>query len=252
MIYATAQRVIASDGRTGINAYLYQSASALPHGESGVVDAELALEERGDLVAYEQALRSGGNQVQSYVDFLLPSAEAKIFEELTSGTLEALSKGPPPIAFETARGALLFDIDVGFAARRLRPQQELLELAGAARKLLGRGGPPAWSEVEKLVVRVERGEHETRYKLDRKSEQRVVHALAHPATLAPITLQHETRSQLEHLHGSFFPHVAALLTQLDDEQLLRLGGVVFIDSDGKTLWEWPPPHAESQRAHRVG
>jgi hypothetical protein len=238
MIYLTTHRArFRKENRSGINGYLYERAVPLPK-KGGVVDIEAAAAETGELVTYRIDVPPGGNDIVSYLDVFTesPGDPAEV-EHVIASLRSRLARRPPPVVFSDQASGVRFNTNIGLYDRA---EAELADLAERAMALLREPGKP-WRELPPLTVKVVLDGERTTYQLDDASVQRVRARSGESWAPSPVSIAHHTRNDFETLVGPFMPILAKLITRLDDQDVLDLGGVRFVDAaTGATLGEWPP------------
>ena len=132
-MYATAQRVRASDGAEGVNGYLYRHGPGFPWPAD---PTPLADEDPGTLEAREEAVPPGGNRVRSYLDVLASDAtEMAEIRGVFETFRQNLQEFPNPAVFRMGGVTLRYGVEIALEDRW---NEALEELETAVGRLLDR------------------------------------------------------------------------------------------------------------------
>jgi len=236
MIYLTAQHVVSSPKqKVGINAFFYRSTSALPRGSSGVVDLRAVLASpRGELANDDVEVKPGGNRVRSYLDIVASDAgDTTEIEDTISVVKAAVLDQSPPTIVETDVVGMQFGCE-----RDLDAAGELDQLVERALRLLRSGKPAPWRSLRPLIILVRVEQDSVDVSLDEESIERLRTSGAEERP-SKIRMSYPVLEDPKAAIGASWLHLAMLLTGLDEDCLLPLGGVRFQYQDGELLHEWP-------------
>jgi hypothetical protein len=209
----------------------------------GALDVLRAQREPGELIDYRAAIKPGGNRVPAFLELVSLDqpdiAEARAFFNDASTDL---GRKRPPLVFSTARFSLHFNTDIGLYPRR---QEEFSALATVALGLLE--DPPTRSlrDDEPLTVLVRYDEGGVTFELDEASVRKLQSLKGSAWTASPVHIAHQTLDDFERVVGSFVGQMGSILTKLDEQELLRLGGVRYVDASQvdpakwRVLGQWP-------------
>jgi hypothetical protein len=239
-MYATAHRVKSRDGQVGINALLHEHRGD----EGGLISWDnpdvVAVAEGyvGMLVAQSFDVPPGGNRVLSYLDVaaadgVAPVRVAKALDAF--GNL--IGKEPSPIT------AVLNGVGVRLGwSLGLTPgaHQEFDALCQRVLEILRAERPSTEPRLPPLEIRVAFDESGYAFALAPESVSRVREAhRTDEWNPARLQVKPEVMMDFQAAHGDIIPHVVAGLTQLRLENVIALGGVVFVGHDGKEVRRWP-------------
>jgi hypothetical protein len=239
-MYLTSQRVSApGEARTGINTYLYRHGEAVPGIDWSRPDlARIVDEFPGTLVAHDMEVPPGGNLIRSYLD-IVASDSTRVDE--VDLALQQFDK-------EWSASRVGQVIQVGGVALRLglelrleaRAREEFRALSPHALVLLRKPTSSDWEANEPLVAVVSTEEGGRSYALDESSSRRL--QARHGADWRPtrLSVTQEVQTAMTPNPVDLCLHVAPVLTGLEVDELVPLGGIRFVDGQsGNLLWEWP-------------
>lgn len=241
-MYLTAHRVVSpTAGRAGINAFYYR------HGDASAVDwgdpdpGFVAESEPGELVSDDIDVAPGGNLVRSYLDVVAHDStplEAVTqaldrFRESALGSLPAVLRGKVSIRFNAEAG---LDPEA-------RPA-EFDDLRARVDRLLRLPPESTWRALEPLTIEMKVSRDETSFQLAHSAVEKL-RAVANPHWVpVPLRVRDEVRGDLAFFQGDILRElVRALVPNVGEEALLRLGGVRVVDSEGGLITEWPSRRA---------
>lgn len=232
----TAQRVRTPSGAVGVNVALYghEEWARVPAREASE-SLELARRHDGRrLVALSLAFPPGGNRIESELEIAGPDGTPK------DVVGEALREVAASVGDARERVGRFGEVVIAFRANVAAvPSRTLVgELAAAALQVLSSPARPTWLAHEPLQVWVDRDDEAWKFTLAKENEAEVRGAGGAPAN---IRVRHDVARQFRQLHGPLYPHVAQWVTNLKAEEILKLGGVRFVDArrTGQILGEWP-------------
>lgn len=237
-MYLTAHHIRTEDGLEDVHAFLYRHQGPVPRTMRNRRPdlALISTEQPGTLIRQSVVLPSGGNSVESYLDFAAEDdALMALFEQTFEQILASIS--------DDSSFAHIRDLDIAaefyVSPRVLRNGQtresEVRRLWTAARALLA-----ANAGTQPLVARVEPTTEGKVYFIDEGSANRVRRILGADWRRPRVAVTPEVRSEFERLHGSIFPHLATVLTGLKESEIQDLGGIEFLDATtGQRLYPAP-------------
>lgn len=236
-MYLTVHRVRSSNGRVGINGFLYRHENEEIPGMTwdepniSLVADEFPGKLSGDCIQ----IRPGPNEVLSYLDVVcrdgmhratIDTVLGNLRGNIVSGTAEY--NGPVSARFYARRGLAGAE------------SQEFDQLRAAALALFDDPQRSPWRNAEPLVILVEQIDDATVYRLEGDSQKRVDELKSVRGPPISVRVSHAMAMDFRMLVGEMSPELAKVLTGLDDDTLLSHGGARFIDSKSRlTLREWP-------------
>jgi len=241
-MYVTAHRVRSRKGAEGINSFLHEHAGDDGVGLNWGAPDIAAISERlvGKLVADSYDVPPGGNRVLSYLEAAAPDGTSvkALREALRALRRKVDSKREYPALVRT--GSIVCRCWVGQehldgADQEFdRLSERILTLLGSPRREACAAGEP----LQVLFSLDEKGYH---FELSQESSKRVREAHRHKRwQRRRIHVPPDVMLDFESVHGDIYPHVATMLTGLRVEDVIRLGGVVFIlQSTGREVRRWP-------------
>ncbi len=240
-MYTTAHRVRSRDDQIGINSFLYE------HGadESGVISWDLpdvvavADGYNGVLVAQSYDVPLGGNMVLSYLDVVTADGTEldRITRELGAFISRVERKTSPIVAVINGIG-MRFGCILGLVARA---PQEFDELRNRVLAMLRAGRQSANQDAEPMEVQISFDETGYSFELTPESAARILEAHRNGSWRSSrFHVKPDVMMNFQTMHGDLIPHVIAGLTRLRLEEVIRMGGMVFISkTDGRELLRWP-------------
>jgi hypothetical protein len=239
-MYLTAQRVIALEGTTGINAFLHRhGAREIPGMSWENPNVELIAERfPGDVVALRLEVPPGRNRVRSYLDIAARDSTdiSHILSALDETERGLRSRGAPRVCV-FAGVAVQFCLEAGLEGHEA---VEFRALKDACLRLLESGMSKEWKDVEPLTIEVSSGPTGIRFALDGESTRRVIEK--RPPSMPPrsVSVDQDTKADFEQSYGDVIPHIILALTGLKLEDVVELGGVRVKEiPTGRILREWP-------------
>ena len=237
-MYVTAQRVRSSRGETGINSFLHS------HENEGEVvwdppDLDFITNDNpGRLVAELVEVSPGNNSVLSYLDVAVEDSATS--SDLTTA-LGTFGNGLDPDRQPWRRIVNGFAIEFYIGVQNLdEAAAEFGCLKARVLQLVQTRPPPRWLLETPLTVNVKIDEQAAAYSLDDESGRRVQKRHQNSWTSPRVAIEHETRQYFEKLWGDVIEHIVPVLTGLDIEAVVDMGGVRFVDvRTGKELSKWP-------------
>lgn len=216
--------------RQGVNAFLHQDAVEVSAETDAMELLERASNAPGKLVACALDLPPGGNEVDAYLDLLydssmeLPDALAKIRQRIEKTSSNRL--------VEHIDRKLFFSF---YASSRVS-REEALRRIGEALLAAARGPKPG-----PIRIIAERAAELWLFQLDAQSEDRLRKVHGADWSSMPLRVHVDVADDFTQLHGSLFPHVVEVLSQLAPRHLEGLGGVLVETREGKILLQLPEP-----------
>lgn len=237
MIFIAAHRVVTHKGEVGLNFYVYRRAAPPPARSDGTVDILRASEQPGELVALETAIKPGGNRVSAFIDFVsvdnpsVHDAQAFLDEVRCSLTGQRL-----PLVHANESFAVHCNADFALHARF--PHEFDTLSAGILRLLRELPSRPLRDHAP-LVVRVEPVGDGVTFRLDDESARKLEQHKGPDWGAGPVHISHQSMDDFKRLVRGFIGQMAMIVTKLDEEELLRLGGARYVDAGGRELARWP-------------
>lgn len=240
MRYVTAQRVRSTDGEVGINGFLY----SFDADESTTREFdELVADPPGTADVELVAVEPGGNYVASYLDVLVEDDVTRrslrtVFDDFATELPESMTLSKPERR-EQSRENDALRLRFNWSTRIPgMPTQEFDALAGRIFELLAQfEAPQPEPPDDPLEIRAEKQPEKLVLTLEPASAKRIRKVSGSDEITESITIDRDTLSAFEHLHGTFLPHAVDLLLppQLDT---VALGGVRIVDArTDRTLWQ---------------
>lgn len=249
-MYLTAHRVrrTAPMRQEGINVILHRHGTAmLPRDVMGRIDLELVADQQpGDTVASDCEVAPGGNNVLSFLDVALDDVSSQdlmlvvsALQRFEQNLLES-DTSPRPVHMVIGR-----DIAVRFSNYNRGVHTDLDEFRALRDRLLAvaqRGASSQKRPGTPLKVEVAAINGQVQMRLDQASKQRL--ASVHHGRFAPtgFFIEQTNWQDLITMHGreELVNVVIAGLTGLSPEEVVALGGVIFIEA-GHQVLSWPQP-----------
>jgi hypothetical protein len=243
-MYITAQKVEGREsGRVATNVFIYMHGTpGRPIVRSLDQIATIAEQVPGTLANAEVMVAPGGNAILSYLDVVAPDGTST--DEIQRAVQAFRPDGPQ-------ESRLVGDIAIRFAAHRTGsgdPSAEYSELSARLLALLRH--PRSAGATHRPLQIIVRGEDkdDVSFWLDDESERRVV-AIGGKSTGMTLKVARDTKDDFEQAFGSVYRHVLPVLTNLELEHILLLGGVVFRgEQSGRVLWRWPKTAVDARPA----
>lgn len=241
-MYLTVQRVFAPHRGTGINGALYRHGSTRAQREWNPPDLRAVVTGNlGDQVASRVDVTPGGNAVQSFLDIVCPDdvegreiREAlKRFETELIGTSALRTYGPIAIEFCVSLG------NADLAA-------EFARLSSAAMALFEQRTQHPAPLGEPLLIVVEPRDEGFVFSLEPQSKVRLQDAFG-DIGIGRVVVPFNVANDFQGMYGALYPHAVEWVTSKPRSELLRLGGVRFVQ-EGRLVWEWPHRSSSSQRS----
>lgn len=238
MIYLTAMIVESRELGRGINSYHYRRPGPPPLYADGSIDVQCALKDPGELIDFETEIRPGGNRVPAFLDMVVTDcakdAEVRSF---VAEVATLLQSDRPPLVRSSSHVGVHFNTDIGLYPEATATFDTLCSCL--LRRLKN---PPAVPVQERspFVVRVHLEEGAMYYDLDEPSMRKLKKHKGHDWHATPVRVEQQTLDDFELLIGDFASHMGLLVTRLGEGELLRYGGVRYVDAaSGAILAEWP-------------
>ena len=239
-MYITAHRVRSRRDEEGINSLRYahsaEEAEQIDWKDDRVV-LVVADEMNGQLVTQSYDVPPGGNRVLTYLDVAAPEGtKPEAIEQALSRFRQQLESELPPMQRNLAGIGIRFSTNIGLEAQR----SEEFDALCTRVMLMARTEEPSTRDEPPLVVIVQATEHGFSFALTKDSVQRVRKAHG-SATFTPGTFRvtRDTLLDFNMIHGDLVPHLISSLTKLRLENVIAIGGVRFIDTEGNELRTWP-------------
>ena len=240
-MYVTAHRVKSTKGEVGINSFLHKHSEE----EQGSLDWSppdiLAVAEGtcGTLVDRSYDVPPGGNRVLSYLDVTaIEGTATDAIEEALRIFRDKIGKVGTPIIDAVDNVGIRFSTILGLADRELHEFDALTERLLAILRT-GKQAEPA--EEEPLRIFVSFSEEGYHFQLSGESVARV--RALHPSgswESARFNVKPDVMMDFQQMHGSIIPHVILALTGLRLENVIDMGGVLFLKSDTQEeIRRWP-------------
>lgn len=239
-MYLTAHRVRSRDGQSlGINVFLYDHHGESIPGMSWDAPEVRRVEERpGVLVGDSVDLVPGGNEVLSYLDVV--AADGVVPGLLVEALRQAeatVGSGGLPFESRGGRVAIRFGAQTGLEGSeqeefRALEERAILLLSSPTRSLKT-GAPP-------LEAEVALDEQGFQCALTPESIRRLRPLKGPTWRPARISVSHDTAADFQMIHADLKRELIPMLTGLQLEQVLALGGFRFIEAgSGRVLRQWP-------------
>ncbi|HTN91890.1 MAG TPA: hypothetical protein VL242_49815 [Sorangium sp.] len=238
MIFIAAHRVNTHKGEVGLNLYFYRRAAPPPTRSDGTIDVLRARDQPGELVALDTAIKPGGNRVSAFIDFVSVEDNPSVHDAQAffDGVRSSLAGQRLPLVHANASFAVHCNADFALHARFPQEFDDLSD--GILRLLRGLPSRPLRDSTP-LVVRVEPVGDGVSFNLDDASARKVEQYKGADWGAGPVHISHRNMDDFERLVGGFVGQMAMIVTKLDEEELLRLGGVRYVDAGGRELARWP-------------
>ena len=247
-MYLSAHRVRRLTGvgvRVGIDAFLYEHDSdELPEdmsADNGIVD-QIANQNPGNLVAESVDLVPGGNTVLSFVDVVgREGLEKEPIREFLKQKEDAIEnhfrKAQVPFTDSMQEIAVKFGIAYGLRGQEVR---EYMALADRAIHLFETREPPRWRTEEPWIVILRNiCDNQEKFSLAPETAKKLREMHGEIWVSSRVSIDGNTKRNLEGIHGDFIQYVAPILTDLTLEQIAIQGGLVLYDPTiGKKI-KWP-------------
>lgn len=240
-MYATAQRVRTPGGQVGINVLVYHHGDRpVPRRDSHFDVGRVMQEDPGELVMQQLQVARGGNEVLSYVDVVGDDGASMLqVQRALDGIAHTLPSDLPEVC-PGAQVSAVFGAVLGLPRSFMSEEfQELRQ--GLEWVLFHTPEPRRWLDIlvrttpDSLVFAL------TAASVARISEIRADIRVT-PSIAVPLVVADDFRK----LHGNLRPHLASLLTRLDERDVIALGGVRFVSEDGELLARWPDAEVRPQ------
>lgn len=237
MIFIAAQRVVSpvSPSRKGINVYFYRADGPPPFNSKNEVDA--VAEQPRELVYVQSDIKPGGNRVPAFLDFAsvdAPSvADARAFLKSAE---EDLARMRPPLTRSHPHFGLCFNTDVGLYGERL---DVFRSLADAVLRMLENPPRDAFRDKEPLTIVVKESDDRISFELSDESIRALKATKGDTWSVHPIGISHSSLSDFEDIVGGALAKFGQIVTRLEAEELVKLGGVKYVTEKGKELGRWP-------------
>lgn len=243
MIYVTAQMVVSRKTR-GINSYFYRRPGPAPVLSDLRIDITRALESPGELVDFETEITPGGNRVPAFMDLVaVDGVDLTDVRALMDEVADLLPSVPPPIVKSSSQVGVYFNTDFSLYSKAAITFDTLKQTL--LRRLRN---PPAAAMKDRtpFVVRVHTETDAIYYDLDEASFIKLQEHKGAAWFATPVRIEHQTRNDFERIIGNFIGQIGMLVTRLEEDELLRFGGVRYVDAaSGVILGEWPSRRSSS-------
>lgn len=223
----------------GIIVYFYRKADLPPLTSDGNIDVIRAHEEPGELVYLDAPVKPGGNSVSALLDFVSTNDNPPTGDVLDflRGVRSSLSKRRPPLIHSTDRFGIHFNANIGLYHRL---PEEFDALAAPLLKLIDRPPTRSLRDNDPLTVLVRTDHKGVKFDLDDEARERLQRSKGNDWTISPVHIDHQTLDDIERIIGRVLVSMATILTRLDEQELLQLGGVKYVDAlNGRVLAQWP-------------
>ena len=233
-MYATAQRVRSPERTTGINIFVYDHGDQPVPRRGGSFDVQrVTTEEPGQLVAEQREIDPGGNEVLSYIDVVASDGTDLAMIQNALDGLEGKLPARLPSLHENAQVSVFFGGSLGLSAAM---RDEFGELRARLMAVLSQIAVPTPKAIEILV---EEGADTITYGLTPTSVAAISAVRPDIRTTPSISVRKSADSDFLTLQGDLRRQLALLLTRLEEIELIRVGGVRFIDEAGELVGRWP-------------
>jgi len=240
MFVISAHNVVSHQHGEGVNVYYYRKDSEPPRHTDGTLDVVAAQNKPGELIQLDAQIKPGGNRVSALLDFV--AADLPNLEEVRVFFDEArkmLQKKRPPLVHVNQAYGVHFNTDMG-----LYPQRPAL-FADLSRFILRFvEHPPAKSFREQtplvVVVRAIGNGEGLSFELDPSSVQKIAQIKGSKWKNHRVQAQIDTFPDFVNYDSDWPGSMSKVLTQLDEQEILSLGGIRFVDDrSNNVLWQWP-------------
>ena len=239
-MYITAHRIRSRRDEEGINSFLYTHSSEeveqIDWNDDRVV-LIVAGNLNGHLIAQSYDVPPGGNRVLAYLDVVAQEGtQPEAIEEVLSRFRKQLESELPPVYRNLAGIGIRFSTNIALEAQKLEEFDALCTRV----MLMARSERPSTSHEPPLEVIVQATEHGFSFALTKNSVQRVRKAHGSAAfTPGTFRVTRDTLLDFNMIHGDLVPHLISSLTKLRLENVIAIGGVRFIDTEGNEPRTWP-------------
>ena len=243
-MYLTAQRVRRIRGNNtevGIDAFLHcHENHELPNDiqeDRHTID-RVVNQNPGKLIAESVDLVPGGNSVLSFVDIV---GREGLNKERIQEFLDRVERDVNGIHSSITRSSkdivVRFEITFGLQGQELR---EYIALTERAMRLFESPEPPRWhTQNPWIVIRCDSNDDQNKFSVPAATTQRLkqIHGLTW--TSARVSVDRQSKDNVESTHSDLIQHIAPILTGLTLEQIAAQGGLILHDSSIKKKIKWP-------------
>ena len=239
-MYLTAQRILrVKDKKGGINAFLYQHGKhdLPPNAQFSNVDW-ITNQYPGKLIAESVDLVPGGNAVLSFIDIVGKEGLDKECIQQFLDQMECSVKDiHTPITKSAPDLAVKFGITVGLHGHEVREYKALTE---RVMHLFESREPPRWRTGNPwIVIHRNISHNQETFSLSSETAEKLKQIHDESWNSSRVSIDRDTKDNVELLHGDLIQHIAPVLTDLTLEQIAAQGGLILCDSLTKKKIKWP-------------
>ena len=243
-MYLTAQRVRRIRGNNtevGIDAFLHHHDDhELPDKmqEDRYIIDRVVNRNPGKLIAESVDLVPGGNSVLSFVDIVgKEGLDKERIQEFLDRVGRDVKDTHTSITKSANDIAVRFEVTFGLQGQESREYNALTE---RAMRLFESPEPPKWhTQNPWIVIRCDSSYDQSKFSVPASTTQRLkqIHGLTW--TSARVSVDRQTKDNVEIIHGDLVQHIAPILTGLTLEQIAAQGGLILEDTSSGKKIKWP-------------
>ena len=239
-MYLTAQRILRiKDKKGGVNAFLYQHGKhdLPPNAQFSNVDW-ITNQYPGKLIAESVDLVPGGNAVLSFVDIVGKEGLDQEYIQHFLDQMECSVKNiHTPITKSAPDLAVKFGITVGLHGHEIREYKTLTE---RVMHLFESREPPRWRTGNPwIVIHRNISHNQETFSLSSETAEKLKKIHDKSWGSSRISIDRDTKYNVELIHGDLIQHIAPVLTDLTLEQIAAQGGLILCDSLTQKKIKWP-------------
>lgn len=243
-MYLTAQRVRRIRGNNtevGIDAFLHQHEDhELPNDmqeDKHIID-RVVNQNQGKLIAESVDLVPGGNSVLSFVDIVgREGLDKERIQEFLDRVERDVNDTHTTVTKSAKDIAVRFEITYGLQGQELREYHALKE---RAIRLFESPEPPKWhTQNPWIVIHCDSSDDQSKFSVSAATTEKLkqIHGLTW--TSARVSVDRQTKDNVESIHGDLVQHIAPILTGLTLEQIAAQGGLILHDPSIEKKIKWP-------------
>jgi hypothetical protein len=232
VMYVTAHVVRASrfDGRRGVNAFSHLVTTALDDAISVSATFELIAQDAGRLAGCFIELPPGGNEVESYLDLLVPeqSQVEAALQEARLKIVDSASLPNPPLHIEASIQHGMFRFS---GAEGWEPLAVFEQLKDSALRASREAQAPL--RIYTTQEMAEDGGEVLFFRLEPPTAERLRKIHGSDWRALPVGVHEDVHHQFVDTHGPLMPRIIEVLTGLSEKDIEGLGGLVVVSPSGE-------------------